>query len=129
MGYLEDLASYIDTSTTLTAGSSLFLVSMPFETDHCACIYEYDGVGLMENFRGGTEPLDTRLQVQVRDVDYSVARNRAKEIRDLLHAVVDTTLGSTHFYRIAAKGSITLLEVDENQRSRVKQDFSVIVTG
>lgn len=127
---LEAIGDYLASNGYGTQGTDLFLAVMPESPDECIAVYE--NVGNTPSFTMGSDPwaIDRPvIQVICRAGrgDYPTARNNAQAIRELLGAVVDTTISTIPIMRIQSQGSIIPMGEDENQRPMVSANFECMV--
>lgn len=128
---LEAVGTIIDTNNgNLTIGTNLFLGKMPDTPAFCVAVYEYQGVAPMATFGASAFEIDKpSIQVTVRagKDDYPTARNFAQDLRILLAAVTDTTVGSLRVIRLASNGSVISLGVDDLDRPRIAFNLDCFV--
>lgn len=130
MTFLEAVGDYVQAQGEGTLGTNVFLGRMPDSPDVCVGLFEYSG-SLPEMTFGSSGIAIDRPQLQVmcratRD-DYPTARDKAVALRDLLTAVMNTTLGSFSVLRIEASGSVNPVGPDEKDRPLVSVNFNVMV--
>lgn len=95
MSLANDVATYIDSNTSLTAGTNLFIGRQPSSPTTCVVVYE----------TGGSQPdgdaptqLETpTFQILIRSSDYATGRTYLDTMRSLFHKLIETDVGSTHF--------------------------------
>lgn len=96
---IDNIASYLQTLTIGTIGTTIFKSYMPDSVDDAICILD----------TGGPEPdkyLPTRkptFQVFIRASDYTAGKTKLDEVRTALHQLANATLGTTYFYYILAQ--------------------------
>jgi hypothetical protein len=90
---------------------------------------EYDGgppIDEMGPTVGSVIAEEVGLNVSARHADYSQARSKAEAIWTKLHKLANTTLGSTRYLLVMAKGSPAPVGQDGNKRWMV--GFNCAVT-
>jgi hypothetical protein len=113
MTLLTDITTYIDSNTSLTAGTNLFIGTLPANVDNCVGIFQ----------SGGVEPttyldvIKPTIQVLVRNTNYETAQQLAYQIYDLLHQLYKITMGSTEIYTVFALQEPTDIGEDETGRA------------
>jgi len=96
---LNDLATYMQTNSIGTIGTTLFKGYMPDAANAGVAIFD----------TGGPEPdkyLPTKkptFQVFVRAATYTAGKAKLDAVKALLHQVGNTTIGDTYFYYILAQ--------------------------
>lgn len=122
--YIKDIADYIQTSTIATEGTTLFIGRKPDKYDGTAdnliSLFETTGLTPIANINGIYEPT---FQVQVRNSDYATGVSKADTIRNLLHTLANTTLGSTYFYFIIVTQERTHIGEDDSGRDIFSINF------
>ena len=127
---LESLGDYIDTNTSLTLGTNLFLARMPDTNALVVALYEYQGSPVSEVMGSSGYVVDRpRVQVMVRGTrdDYPTARDVAQTIRESLALITDQTISGIRVLRVTSIGSVNALGYDENDRPLVSANFEVAV--
>lgn len=127
---LEAVGDYLQAQGQGTLGATLFLGVMPESPDACVCVYEGPGLSPMETMGAGAFAVDQPgLQVISRGVrgDYPGARDKARAVRLLLAAVIETSLSGLHVMRISADGSLLPMGEDQNGRPMISMNFSCVV--
>lgn len=113
MTLLTDITTYIDSNTSLTAGTNLFIGTLPANVDNCVGIFQ----------SGGVEPttyldvIKPTIQVIVRNTNYETAQQLSYQIYDLLHQLYKITMGSTEIYTVFALQEPTDIGEDETGRA------------
>lgn len=113
MTLLTDIANYINTNTSFTLGTDLFIGTLPANIDNCVGIFQ----------SGGVEPttyldvIKPTIQVLVRNTNYETAQQLAYEIYDSLHQLYNQTMGSTEIYTVFALQEPTDIGEDETGRA------------
>jgi len=113
MTLLSDLATYIDTNTSLTVGTDLFIGTLPAQQDNCVGIFQTGGVQ-------PTTYLDIKkptIQIIVRNTNYETAQQLSYTIYDLIHQKIGGTIGATNMYTIFALQETTEIGEDETGRA------------
>ena len=113
MTLLTDITTYIDSNTSLTAGTNLFIGTLPANVDNCVGIFQ----------SGGVEPttyldvIKPTIQVIVRNTNYETAQQLSYQIYDLLHQLYKITMGNTEIYTVFALQEPTDIGEDETGRA------------
>jgi hypothetical protein len=113
MTLLTDVANYINSNTSLTLGTDLFIGTLPANVESCVGIFQ----------SGGVEPttyldiIKPTIQVIVRNTNYETAQQLSYEIYDNLHQLYNQTMGSTEIYTIFALQEPTDIGEDETGRA------------
>ncbi len=113
MTLLTDITTYIDSNTSLTAGTNLFIGTLPANVDNCVGIFQ----------SGGVEPttyldvIKPTIQVLVRNTNYETAQQLSYQIYDLLHQLYKITMGNTEIYTVFALQEPTDIGEDETGRA------------
>jgi hypothetical protein len=118
---LGDIANYLASRVVIPTYQTL----MPETPDLCMVLYEYAGQSRERTFRGGTIIEHPGLQVSIRATDYVTARTKIELVIAALDGVANTVMGSTRYISIMANQSPTPLGRDENNRTRVSQNFII----
>lgn len=129
MAFLDDLGTYVDTNTSLTLGTDLFLSLMPDTPDNVVALYESTGGVVPVSTMGSTNlPQIERpeLQVIVRNTSYSTGRALANTLWELLTAVSNTTIESTLYHRIESTSSPFVFDRDDSRRVLFSCNFNVM---
>jgi len=129
MALLDDLGTYVDTNTSLTLGTDLFLSLMPDTPDNVVALYESTGGVVPVSTMGSTNlPQIERpeLQVIVRNTSYSTGRTLANTLWELLTAVSNTTIESTLYHRIESTSSPFVFDRDDSRRVLFSCNFNVM---
>jgi len=123
---LDDVATFVDTSTALTVGTDLFKGLMPDTPDACVALYETPGEMALE-MGGGSTPTVERphLQVISRAADYVTARNNSQTVHNAIRGVTDQTLSGRRYLRIQPLQDPYMMGRDENRRVKVVFNCSV----
>jgi hypothetical protein len=113
MTLLTDIANYINSNTSLTLGTDLFIGTLPANVDNCVGIFQ----------SGGVEPttyldiIKPTIQVLVRNTNYETAQQLSYEIYDSLHQLYAQTMGGTEIYTVFALQEPTDIGEDETGRA------------
>lgn len=119
MGLVEELATYLDTSSTRFAlGTNLFLNDLPDIPATATGIYETGGIEPTRTFRPSTKAAweNPRVQLYCRSTSSVTARANIDAAYDIFEGVIDTTLSGTTYLRVSAIQSPFLLERDQGGR-------------
>lgn len=129
MAILNDLGSYLDTQlASLTLGTNLFLGRLPDNPDSCVALIEYAGQEPLNVMGSDAMPPveQPRVQVLSRAANYADAQTLAASVWSALEAVLNETLTSTRYFRVAAVQSLYPLERDSHNRVVFVQNFQVV---
>jgi hypothetical protein len=129
MALLDDLGTYLATEVaSLTLGTNLFLGRLPDDPDTCVAVYEYSGDDPVNVMGGpGLPPVEQpRVQVAVRAAGYATAHTLAVECWTALEQVLNETLTSTRYHRVAAIQSPFPMRRDDQDRVVFAQNYRVI---
>lgn len=128
MGMLDDLGAYVDTNTSLTLGTDLFLGLMVDNVANCVALYEEGGTTGMYTQGSSNLPKFERPQLQliVRNTSYSTGRSLADTVYRLLTQVANQTINGTKYLRIEALGTPSVMERDANRRVLFVCNFDVV---
>jgi len=113
MTILTDIANYINTNTSLTLGTDLFIGTLPANVDNCVGIFQ----------SGGIEPttyldiIKPTIQVIVRNSNYETAQQLSYEVYDALHRLYAQAMGTTDIYTVFALQEPTDIGEDETGRA------------
>ena len=129
MSLADDLVTYLDANSTLTAGTNLFKHSLPETTSRCVAVIETPGMPAIEKFGVGL-PAMTRPRAQIIARSTKAvggagiagstgARHLAKHCWETLTTVVNTTAVSPGilYQRIEPLQDPWLLHHDEAGRA------------
>jgi len=128
MAMLDDIGGYVDTNTSFTLGTDLFLSILPDSPDNCAVILENGGAPPISTMGTTNTPQLERPEIQiiVRNTSYSTGRANAETLFRLLTAVSNATINGNLYHRIEATSSPELYERDQSRRSLFSVNFNVI---
>ena len=128
MALLEDIGGYIDTNTSLTLGTDLFLGLLPETPSNCVSIFENSGVApLFTQGSAGLPVLEKpQLQFIVRDASYSNGRSVAETLYRLLTQVFNQTINSNLYLRIEAISVPSVMDRDQTKRVLFTCNFDVV---
>lgn len=101
MSLIDDLATYLQTNSIGTVGTDIFKSYMP-DTDNGTVIGVYDTGGPAPDV-DLTDLKTPTFQIVVKSDTYSAGRSKLESIRELLHGVIETQVGSTYFLNIFAQ--------------------------
>ena len=119
---LNEMVTVIETAGLGTFGTDLFSGGLPPNPVECCALVEYTGEAPLRNqtdgaahssAQGGERP---RFQLLCRSANYETGRNHIQRIWDVLDGIVNETIGTIFYQRVAAQQSPFLLERDENDR-------------
>lgn len=128
MGLLDDLGGYLDTQLgSLTAGTNLFYGRLPDDPDVCVALVEYGGEPPVSVMGATVFPVveQPRLQVLTRAAGYASASSLAVSVWAVFEGVVNSTIGSTRYHRVAGLQNPFPLERDSQDRVVFAQNFKV----
>ncbi len=125
---LDEIGNLLENNGIGIQGSSIFLGDMPGEgPDPLIAVYEYIGMPIE---RTHTSKYDkSRVQFQVRSLDYSVGKQKIMDVFFVIENVVNRVLDGTMYYRIEPIQAPTFLSRDEENRiififnAQVTQEF------
>lgn len=128
MALLEDIGGYIDTNTSLTLGTNLFLGLLPETPSNCVAIFEESGVsGLYTQGTSNLPRLERpQLQFIVRNESYSTGRSVAEDVYRVLIQVANRTINSNLYLRIEATGAPAVMDRDLTKRVLFTCNFDVV---
>ena len=119
---LREIGAYLATKSIGTVGTDMFLGLMPDQPDNCIALFEYAGSPPDLHWNGEYPG----LQVRVRNKSYAQGRAKIGEIMTLLHGLHETTLSSTRYLLIKARGSPEVLKRDASNRVEFFVNFEII---
>jgi len=128
MATLDDIGTYLASQVgSLTLGTNLFLGRLPDDPDTCVALYEYGGETPVSTMGGDAMPPveQPRIQVNVRAPGYPSAHTLALSVWTALEAILNETLTSTRYHRVAAIQSPFPLERDSADRVIFAQNYRV----
>lgn len=127
MPFVDDLVVLLDTSTKLSAGTSLFKNSVPETTGRAVFVTEYAGLPAIEKFSGVLPAMTRpRAQIMIRSTAPSgpdgipastATRNLAQSMWELTIGVVNQSVNSVTYQRIAPLQDPFFLRHDERGRA------------
>lgn len=128
MGMLDDLGAYLDTNSSLTLGTDLFLGVLPETPSNCVALFENGGVS--PDFTLGTNNLPIlerpELQFIVRNSSYSTGNDLSDTIYRIFTQVANQTINSVKYLRIQAISNPSVMDRDSNRRVLFTANFHVI---
>jgi hypothetical protein len=127
MPMLTDVADLLEAEGLITVGAYK-LSELPDEPDGIVVLHETPGLApQFVHGKIGAAYEYPRLQVIVRDPDYTVAYNKAHDIFRLLSNVVNAELGEgpTWYLRISPMGSPAQAPRDGNDRVIIVTNYQV----
>lgn len=121
MTMLNDVGTKLAAATIptqdLTLGTNLFLGRLPESPDTCVAIYQFAGLGPMDQLGTAAPNLEVpSLQVRCRATSYATAEALANDIWGVLVVILNETLTSTRYLRIEPQQSPFPLERDTQDR-------------
>jgi len=131
MSVLDDLGVLIETEGLATVGTNLFLGHLPSSPSECCALLEYGGEQPLRNqsegaARSGAQSGERpRIQLLCRSEAYSTGRSLIQSMWSKLDGVVNQTINSNAYVRIASLQSPFLIEMDENHRYLFGVNFAV----
>ena len=128
MALLDDIGGYIDTNTSFSLGTDLYLSLLPESPDNCAVLLEDGGSSPVFTMGSVNIPQMERpeLQIIVRNTSYTTGRALADELFRLLTAISNEDINGVLYQRIEAIASPALYERDDNRRSLFTVNFTVV---
>lgn len=100
MSMIDDIADYIDSNTSYTVGTNIFEDRVPGSPINCIVVRDTGGSEL-----DGDDTAKLKrptFQVYVRNTSHSTGEALIRSIKTLLHEVIETDIGNTHFLNIFA---------------------------
>lgn len=128
MSMLTEIAGYLVTAGVCTGiGTDLFILEVPQSPAVCTMIFQYAGDPPGVTFDGAAEDRPS-LQVRIRaDVnDLATGEARCKSAQTTLHAIANTTIGTTVYQSVQALGSPMWLGNDEQGRPEWVQNYRIV---
>ena len=119
---LSDIRDYLQAQGIGTQAVDLFIGYMPDEPDSVVTLYEYAGSPPDLHWDGEYPG----LQVRTAASNYDEGRAKIEQIKNLLHGLHETVLGSTRYLLIKASGNPEVLKRDENNRIVFFVNFEII---
>lgn len=95
MSLATDVANYIDSNTSLTLGTDLFISRLPGSPTTCVVVYETGG--MQPDGDAPTQLKEPTFQILIRSSDYATGRAYLDTMRSLFHKLIETDVGGTHF--------------------------------
>ena len=113
MGLIEELATYLDTSSTRFAlGTSLYVNDLPESPATVCALFETPGAQPSRTFRPSTKAAweNPRVQVYCRSTSSVTTRANINAVFQVFEGVVDAVLSGTTYLRVSAIQSPFLLD-------------------
>lgn len=127
MALLDDIASHLVSKSIGTIGTDLFLGYMPDQPDNCVGVFEYAGEPMELTMGTGDAVLERPgLQVRARNKSYSAAKTKIDSVVTALHGLAEQTLNSKRYLLVRANQSPESIGMDQNNRSELVVNFSVL---
>lgn len=128
MAMLDDFGSYVNTNTSFTLGTDLYLSLMPESPDNVVVLIENSGTAPVFTLGSTNTPQMERpeLQVIVRNTSYATGRSNSETLYRLLTQITNTTIGSTLYHRVEAVAAPALYDRDSSRRSLFTCNFNII---
>lgn len=121
-----DIVGYIESNTSLTAGTTLYLNQMPDSAMDVVSVYEQGGLSPDFHYSQPAPSVEKpRLQVLVRSATYVIGESLAREVWSLLTAIMDQTINGRYFQTVMAVDTPTFLERDKNDAAIFTMNFQV----
>lgn len=120
-----DFATYLASGGFGTAGTDIFVNTLPATPDNCISVTGYAGMApeRTHDTSGNARP---SVQVRVRNTSAGTARTKIGQIFDYLDGISNTTLTGHFYLSIAALQSPESMGTDENGRHEWVCNFSTI---
>lgn len=116
MTWIEDLGTYLQTAGIGTLATDIFYQNFSKTVPNCIALLTAPGLQEKYTLRRTCVLSRPELDVRVRNVDDTVAEQKATAIHNLLNVVAGEVIGTTSFKKISAMNDPYLLEIDENDR-------------
>jgi hypothetical protein len=128
MGMLDDIGAYVDTNTSLTLGTNLFLGLLPESPGNCVALFEESGVsGLYTQGSTNLPQLERpQLQLIVRNDSYATGRSLADTVYRVLTQITNQTINSNLYLRIEATSNPAVMDRDKTKRVLFTCNFDVV---
>lgn len=128
MGMLEDIGGYVDTNTSLTLGTDLFLGVLPDAPSNCVALFENGGVSGLYTLGTDNLPKLERPQLQfiVRNASYATGRNLAETLYRLITQITNQTINGNLYLRIEAVSVPDVMDRDQSKRVLFTCNFDVV---
>lgn len=128
MTMLEDLGTYLDSNTSLTLGTDLFLGHLPDTPSVGTALYELVSSPPQYTLGAVTTPVweNPRVQVYVRHTAYASGRSLCQTIWLALQGIANETVNGVYYQRVQAIGSPEFLYLDDNNRPLFTCNLDVI---
>jgi hypothetical protein len=123
MSYITDIVEYLETQGIGTRGTNLFYSQIPDDATSDFLIGVYGRTGPAPDI----DLLDIKkpmFQIIVRSVNFDTGQAKLKQIRELLHGIINRYLvvAGTYFRRIQATSEGGHIGINENNN---KDEFSI----
>jgi hypothetical protein len=125
----SDLVTYLDSATTLTSGTDLFVGPMPEMPDNCVAVTHYNSQRSDDYAMGaslsapGYEIED--VQLMVRNTSRSMARADADAYHALIANMHSATLSGRAYFRVDEEGTPFCIGQDQNGRWRFVANYEI----
>jgi len=126
---LDDMQTYLTSGGAGTAGTDLFVGSLPPSPDTALVVYETGGlttIHTMGNTPGQAAVERPTIQVVTRAATYQTARALSQKAFLLLDGLPKRTINGTQYYWGAARQSPFLMDRDEKDRYLVAFNVDII---
>ena len=128
MSTLEELGTYLDSDTSLTLGTDLFLGIIPETPNICVGLYEYGASAPMDFMTSAQPSIEMpRIQATIRGEEdtYATTKALAQTVWLSLSKLRGSTLSGTQWLRAQPLDSPTFLARDETYRPIFVANFQV----
>src|SRR5690349_22980346 len=115
MTYLRDVADILEDASVGTFGTDIFIGRPPQKPHDLVALMPYGGLGA-ERTHSGTDRRFPRVQVMCRAVKMENAVSKMEAVRTALRAVLQLSVGSTHYEAIVPVNEPGLLTNDPSGR-------------
>jgi len=126
MSWIESVASYLESQSLGTRGTSLFIGSMPDTTVLSTVLTENSG-SVIETGKTGIALFQPQLQIRVRGVkeDFINPHTRILTIQSNLASLSDQTISGVRFLRFKPTSTVLSMGQDSNLRWEFTVNFEV----
>ena len=127
---VEDLAVYIESNTALTQGTDLFINFMPDSPDEVVGLYSTAGRSDGGQLMGGDgkntfEVVGIEILSRAGAHDFPTANTNAEAVRDAIQQIVNETVNGTYYLRVQEDFTIHFDGTDVQDRTYLRNTFSV----
>lgn len=119
MSVITEIADYLEDEGVGTLGTNLFYSYMPENINTGISVLDTGGM-TPDPYLPTHEPT---FQIFIRATSYDAGKALLESVRDALHRLTNTTLGSTHYYFILAMSEGGHIGRDETGRDEFSINF------